>query len=214
MRVVVYAEGGGEVSGHTILPTRPGDPLTEDELGPAHHLVRRCMEASVGPTDGIEFEAPLRFRGRLPKGSDLLEKTRLRQLLTWPLASRRPDLAVVLVDSDGDHQRRGVISAHVEGLFVNKVVGVAHQAFEAWLVADHATVGLVLWRAVDAPSAVETIPAGEVKKLLRAWIHETAVEMDEKTARVEIACRCDLSVLSSRCHSFELFCKELSRTLQ
>ena len=124
---------------------------------------------------------------------------------------RRPDLAIVLVDSDGENQRRSELNGHVEGLPVTRVIGVAHQAFEAWLAADYTTVGEVLEGTVDAPPAVEMIPAREVKELVRGWIHELAPDADEKSARIEIARRCDLSILARNCHSFEVFCKELAQ---
>ncbi len=104
MRVVLYAEGSGEAAGTTTLPPLPGAPLNEAEIGAGHVLLRRCLERERKiPAAAIQFLGPLRFRGAVARGSTLRTKQALRQLLTWPSASRRPDLAVVLVDAENEN---------------------------------------------------------------------------------------------------------------
>ena len=104
IRVVVYAEGANELYGELVLPIAPRSTLTDEELGAAHALVRRTIESRApAAAHGIQFEEPLRLVPSLrrPRGSDLLDRKSLRRLLTWGPHSR-PDLAVVLVDEDGD----------------------------------------------------------------------------------------------------------------
>lgn len=43
-RVVIYAEGAGELAGTVRHPRAPSSPLGAEELGAAHLLVRRCLE--------------------------------------------------------------------------------------------------------------------------------------------------------------------------
>ena len=111
MRVVLYAEGPGELAGEAGLgPPSPGAPIDEDELGAGHILVRRCVgKVSKIPEQAVAFEGPLRHRVRPFKGSDFLVRENLRQALMWVSPSRRPELAVVFVDSDGDSSRQATL---------------------------------------------------------------------------------------------------------
>lgn len=100
MRIVVYAEGPSERAGEIALPPAPGQPLTEEHLGPVHVLVRRLLvQERRLPEGAIGFEAPLLVRGREARGSHLYTSTTLRQLLRWARTEKRPDLAIVIVDS-------------------------------------------------------------------------------------------------------------------
>ena len=107
MRVALYSEGPGE-EGHArqFLPP-PGDPLSDESIGPAHMLVRRCIaEGTRIPAPAVIFEVPLLLRGRVPRGSDLRVCKNLHKLLTWPRPAGVPDLAVVVLDADGNLQIR------------------------------------------------------------------------------------------------------------
>src|SRR5947209_6964249 len=108
IRVVLYAEGSGETRGELALPLRPADTLVEEMLGPAHLLARRALSAAKSvPENAIRFEQPLRTRrGRIARGSMLHDAQTLRELMTWGAPQRRPDLALVLVDCDGDPGRK------------------------------------------------------------------------------------------------------------
>src|SRR5581483_11436552 len=143
---------GGETS---RLPP-PTELLGEDHRGPAHELIRRCVarDAAV-PLPAVLFQCPLRARGRHPKGSDLLDRRTLRQLLTWPAPHRRPDLAIVLVDQDGAPDRRMTLRQLTEGISLPHVIAVAIQEFDAWLIADHGAVAGTLATKPPNPPAVE-----------------------------------------------------------
>jgi len=128
LRVVLYGEGGREVSGELGPPPRSGEVLIEKALGPAHVLVRRCLELARGlPDKAVQFEAPVRdSRARVARGTALYaHRQTLRRLLTWADASMRPELAIVLVDCDGFPRRKAELDEWVADLPVTKVIGVA-----------------------------------------------------------------------------------------
>jgi hypothetical protein len=204
MRVVLYAEGAGDAP-TAGLPPHPDAELQDEHLGPAHHLVRRCLcEGTRVPVAAVRFRAPLRHRGRIAVGSDLLHPKILRRLLTWPRVDARPNLAVVLVDEDGDTGRRSRLEATVEGLPVQVVVGVAVRELEAWLLADTAAVRTATQRDVAAPPSVEGLEPGEAKRRL-------AVATDGAQTfakRMAIAQTADLGRLR-KLHAFERFHKRL-----
>src|SRR5262249_16615938 len=108
LRVVLYAEGAGETGGELSLPPTPGSELAADHPGPGHELVRRCIVHSSPLKEGaVIFVAPLRLKtGRIPKGSDLLHRASLRQLLQWARPEHRPRFAIILVDCDGNNGRK------------------------------------------------------------------------------------------------------------
>jgi hypothetical protein len=92
IRVVLYAEGTRETFGAPVSDTKSdadwgtraaGEIIPDEEQGPAQVLVRRILVEKNGiPEGAIQFEEGLRDRrGRVPRGSDFLRKTTLRQLL-------------------------------------------------------------------------------------------------------------------------------------
>ncbi len=204
MRIVLYAEGAGDAP--TVgLPRHPEAVLGDEHLGPAHHLVLRCLcEGTRLPTAAVRFHAPLRHRGKLARGSDLLLGKVLRQLLTWPRVDSRPDLAVVLVDEDGDAGRRNRLEAVVANMPVRVVVGVAVRELEAWLLADIAAVGDVTQRKVSAPPNVESLEPGQAKRRLA----DATDGVDTFAKRLRIAQTADLERLC-KLRAFELFRKAL-----
>lgn len=204
MRIVLYAEGAGDAP--TVgLPRHPEAVLGDEHLGPAHHLVLRCLcEGTRLPAAAVRFHAPLRHRGKLARGSDLLLGKVLRQLLTWPRVDSRPDLAVVLVDEDGDAGRRNRLEAVVANMPVRVVVGVAVRELEAWLLADIAAVGDVTQRKVSAPPNVESLEPGQAKRRLA----DATDGVDTFAKRLRIAQTADLERLG-KLRAFELFRKAL-----
>lgn len=204
MRVVLYAEGPGDAP--TMgLPPHPDAELQDEHLGPAHYLVQRCLcEGTRLPVAAVRFRSPLRHRGRIAVGSDLLRPKVLRQLLTWPRVDSRPDFAVVLVDEDDDPGRRSRLEATVGNLPVRVVVGVAVRELEAWLLADTNAVSEATQRKIAAPPSVESLEPGEAKRRLSHAID--GVEMFAK--RMKIAQTADLDLLG-KLRAFELFRKAL-----
>lgn len=206
MRVVLYAEGKGDapIKG---LPVHPEAALGDDHLGPAHHLVRRCLcEGTRLPVAAVQFRAPLRHRGKIAQGSELLQQKVLRRLLTWPRVDARPDLAVVLVDEDGDGKRRAQLERTVEDLPVTVVVGVAVRELEAWLLADASAVSTATERSIPTLPNVESLEPGHAKRRLA----DATDGVGAFAKRVTIAQTADLDHLT-KLRAFELFRKALQK---
>ncbi|MFL5347591.1 MAG: DUF4276 family protein [Hyalangium sp.] len=210
-RVVVYAEGAGELAGSKSLQPAPGSALTEEELGSAHLLVRRCLVKSRGlNASDVSFEEPLRTgRGRLVKGSTLHSPDTLRPLLLWADPKKQPDLAIVLVDADGDDERQGLLDSALEGLSVKAIVSVAIQEFEAWLVADPSALKSALRKPLASPKPPEKLAKRQAKELLKEWCEEHASSRDAAEIRRDIARECDLEVLARQCTAFASFLRKL-----
>jgi hypothetical protein len=213
IRVVVHAEGSKETGAITLRP-KPGSALTEDQLGAAHILVRRCVIAASGaPQAAIRLLEPLRLRtGRVARGSSLLDGNTLRQLLAWPLRETRPDLAVLLIDADGYPDRRRELGEWTKGAMLQPVIGVAVQEFEAWLVADDAAVGAALRLAFPTPSAPESMAPGEAKKLLEAAIGQQGAGPQQ--IRRTIAALADLDRVAKRAPAFQHFRTDLAAAVR
>lgn len=207
MRVVVYAEGAAEAPA-SLYP--PGRPLSGDDLGPAHVLVRRCLavEASV-PEASVTFVAPRRLAsGRHAKGSDLLVATVLNKLFVRTPEQVEEDLTILFVDQDGDRRRERTLR-ELCGRHPRRIaIGVAVPEFEAWLLADLAALRAVVGKDVDEPPALESLPPGEVKARFRKLCEPA----DQRSVRTEIVSRCDLGRLKTL-RSFEDFCQDLRRVL-
>lgn len=214
LRVVVYAEGSGE--GARGLPPAPGDPLNEGALGAAHILVRRCLATDARiPETAVRFDSPLRTRGHMPRGSDFLDAQTLAQLLTWARPDKQPDLAVVIVDADGDSRRKPMLDEAVSKVRVNRVVAVAVQEFEAWLIADEAAAAVELGQRLSRSKDPEQMARREAKELLKGWL-EVSVRAGAAAweLRRGLAARADLAVIADRCPAFAAFRKELTQVAQ
>ena len=210
-RVVVYAEGTGELAGAKSLQPAPGAQLSEEELGSAHLLVRRCLEKARGlDASLVQFEEPLRTpRGRVAKGSMLHSRDTLRPLLLWADPHKQPDLAIVLVDADGDTGRQKLLDEAIEGIPVKAVVAVAIQEFEAWLVADPNALKSVLRKPLSPPKPPEKLSRREAKELLQQWCEEHAHSRDAAEIRRNLAEECDLDTLAQKCTAFASFLSKL-----
>lgn len=207
LRVVLYAEGARETGPRSNLAPAAGDRLTDDKLGPAHVLVRRCVAFRRKlPENAVIFEAPLRVGERIAEGSDFLRPTTLRQLFTWLGRNRKPDLAILLVDQDEQADRRRQLRECLSDMRVPRVIAVAVQEFEAWLIADETAAASVLNQPIATPPAPEGMRRREAKQLLRSWI---GTSKDESLARLEIARVCNLPVIRSRCPAFAEFLSDL-----
>lgn len=214
LRVVVYAEGAVELSGVPALPRAAGSSLPEHEQGAAHVLVRRSI-ALVDPAHGEEvlFEEPLLVaRGvRRPHGSDFLARKNLRQLLTWPPSRRRPDMAVLLLDEDGDGSRLQLVKGFLDDPWPTPVaIGVAVREFESWLIGDMQAVRAALGGSpIDEPRLAEEMPRGRAKALLDGWIRSRGPADPDHAARKRIAEGLQLDVLAAASKSFKRFREEL-----
>lgn len=216
LRVVLHAEGGLETTGSITVQLAPGQRLDDASLGAAHLLLRRALcRVRQLPEADIQFEVPLRLpQGRIARGSDLLVEANLKRLLQWPRPEMRPELAVVMVDRDGETQRGESLRAVIARLQVPplRVVAVAVEEFEAWLIADGAALNVVLRTTVDATPDPEGLPRTVAKRRLREWIERSGRSPEETLVRRELAARIDLETLGVRCGSYRAMEHELRGT--
>jgi hypothetical protein len=213
-RVVLYAEGPGDSGGEVRLLPEYGAALGDSHLGAAHHLVRRIIaEILPCPPEAITFTAPLRTsRGRYARGSDLLVPAILRRLVAFPPTPRRPDLAIVLIDEDGDRSRRELAKCMEAGT-VPAALGVPAPEFEAWLLCDQRCLCEQLNAAVDLPPDPDSMMPGQAKALLQRAVAPGEAEGRWGDAARRIAENLDLE-LALRVRSFERFVKDLRSCLR
>lgn len=177
-----------------------------DSLRSANHV------AQAKAVD-LRFGAPLAYERRRAMGSELLQPRVLKRLLQWPLADLRPDLAVVLVDRDGDtareRQLRETVAAARHAATPPTVIAVAVEEIEAWLLSDTAALASVLSDG-SAPSAPEKMSPGAAKTELEARINRQTNEVADRWAlRVRLAHVLDLDRVARASRSFDGFRKEL-----
>jgi hypothetical protein len=171
LRVALYAEGSAENRGLLPAPFL-GETIPPTAHGPAHVLVARTLAQLRGrPREELAFVVPLRLVGREPRGSDLHVVKNLGKLLTYADRAARPDLGIVLIDEDGDSDRRRVLAAGMRDLqFLQpNVIGIAVREFEAWLIADSAARAAVLDITLTPPD-LEAMKPGQAKELLQSWM--------------------------------------------
>lgn len=157
LRVVLLAEGNGEVGPNAHRG--PLSPIAIEEWGPGHELFARAIALkSQIPREAVQYREPLRTRGKVAKGSNLLHGRTLRQLLTY-LPVDRPDLAIVLVDADGELSRKRALEEILHDVPGTRLIVVAVHEFETWLVSDGAALARVLsadpLRAPQHPEKLE-----------------------------------------------------------
>lgn len=205
LRVVLIAEGGGEVRPNPLRG--PLSTIPADDWGPGHVLFARAIASrSEIPRAALRFTEPLRTaRGGIARGSALHGKT-LRILLNYQPVDR-PDLIIVLVDADGDTSRKRFLESLVGDMPGTKLIAVAVQEFESWLVSDGEALTAVLpaGRAQLPPHPEKLAPA-EAKALLHTM---SSTADDPAQARLSLAERLDLEAVAKKCTSFALCLDEL-----
>lgn len=215
--VVVHAEGPGD-HGRPPPYAQPGHPLLEEDLGPAHELVRRTLELVHSlPPAAVDFRAPFKTgTGEALHGSRMLVPKLLDQALAgWLLASGLPSppLVVLLVDADEEppEQRRQVLREALVGNGLTGATGVAVQEFESWLIADQAALTQVLGPGHAAPPTVEGMSRRQAKDLLGNWARAASREgRGPFHLRCELAAAVDLDVLTQGCPSYAAFRDEVA----
>jgi hypothetical protein len=210
-RVVLYAEGRGETG-----PAYFGDGcLSEGQLGPAHHLLRRMIvELESIPAAAVQFHKPLRTgRGRIPEGSDFDLPRVLEQLLTWPRRELTPDLVVLMRDDDGKNRRKWLTTTcdKLSPVAVRPVLAVAIQEFEAWLIADINAVNTVLSSKHTTTSSPESMQCGQAKQQLMQWLRNA--KGNEGELRSRIAQTLSIDEVRKRCNAFSQFSDDLRQAL-
>lgn len=206
LRVVLLAEGNGEVGPNA--QRGPGSPIDPDDWAPGHALLARAIAArSKIPQGAVQFLEPLRTgRGAVAKGSNLLHDRTLRQLLSY-LPANRPDLVIVLVDSDGASSRKRQLEIVVSDLPGAKLVAVAVNEFESWLLSDGAALASVL---SVVPAMAPQFPEKLEPSVAKARLKElTETVVDARRARLSLAQNVDLGTLATRCPAFAVCLDEL-----
>lgn len=181
LRITLYAEGFGELGGEwTELPA-PGAELAEEHLGAAHSITRAALKAASDPAlHEVTYLSPLRTKGRHVRGSDLLKKIVVRQILTWPDSKRAPHVAVVFVDQDGDTQRKRQIVEWTTDLAQPRVIAVPIPEFESWLLADEAAASQILGTKIQTPPAPENLAPTRAKAQLDEWFARSSSETSRR----------------------------------
>ncbi len=152
----------------------------------------------------VEFLSPLTVRGRTARGSDLHEPKTVRQLLAF--VRLKPDLAVVLVDADGDASgRRRLLDGVIKR---GSVHAIAVQEFEALLIADVSAASRVLARKCDEAPEPDGMARGEAKQRWFDW--SSHVPVDERAqVRRDVAAAASLETLGRRSESFQRLLDDL-----
>ncbi len=215
MHVVLYAEGPGETGPVEMPPASAArSRISEDALGPAHVLTRRCIARAAGRDESwIEFQAPLFLpRGKPARGSQLLVPRTLVKLLTWTHPVLAPDLAIVLVDADGSTSRLSDLESTIAGramVVPPAIVAVAVQEFETWLLADLQPLRRITSQRIDALPDLEASAPGQAKHALLS--HLATSPDEQQAARLEICRSCDLDMVERSSSSFRRYLGELRR---
>ena len=110
----------------------------------------------------------------------------------------------MLVDEDGERDRRAKLEAAVQNLPVTAVVAIAVREFESWLLADTKAVAGATHKNPQPPANVEKMKPGDAK----AKLTELCDGQDGFAIRTAIAETADLEKLA-KLRSFEAFSKAL-----
>jgi hypothetical protein len=169
---------------------------------------RRCRKSGNSGPEAILFDRPQNVRARTARGSDLLHERTLRQLLTWPKATQQPNLAVVVVDADGDNQKASRLRQTAESISGQPtIIAVAVQEFEAWLLADPAALASALGTSVQPIVSPEALAPRAAKQQLMTLLAARGTE--GRLLRHELARTLQLVQLRNRCPSFNDFLRDL-----
>jgi hypothetical protein len=210
--LVLYVEGRAESRGvANSIATAPTHAIPDESLGTAHVLVRRSIAQRMArPEASIGFVAPQRHSRttRELSGSDLKNPSLLRRALAWPSSQRAPDLAVVLVDADGDRGIGAQLSSATQGLRLKRVIAVAVQEFEAWLIADEQCCGQIAGTTFDRTSDPEAMPREGAKRTLDTWRSRARQPLEPIEFRIACARCCSIDEIARRCPSFDRFLKD------
>lgn len=218
-RVAVYAAGSPAQA--TQPPVAPGQSLRDDELGPEHVLVARCITERLGENvPRPRFVAPQRVRGRRASDLDLADGATLTRLLVWPDPDAAPELAVVLVNEPATptstmRERLQAVDARLKRREVSRparILALASPELEAWLLADADALAQVLGEDArrDAVHAPESLEPGQARWRLHRLIERCGRRDEEAAVRTAVAHACNLDLLARRCRNFKTLRRELN----
>lgn len=216
MRIVVFCEGTAESGALRRSFVSPNQPLPEEQIGPAHLLVQRCISREWGLTrDDMQFTSPPllvshRRNPRLPVGSDLRTgKNLIRLLRAWVREADVPDLALILIDQDGDRQIRTELqnAIRADSPCIRWILAVAIEEFESWLLADASALSQVFSNGARIQRPEELGPR-------RAKTRITGFQPIDPTSTLPTRHRrivelMDLEIVREACPSFADFLRDL-----
>jgi len=96
-------------------------------------------------------------------------------------------------------------------LLATRVIGVAVEEFESWLIGDPQALFQTVPGSIPPPD-IETLDPREAKRLLQQWIGNQQAKTDVQV-RLSLANLLSLETLESRCPSFARFTLDLSAAL-
>jgi hypothetical protein len=116
------------------------------------------------------------------------------------------DALVLLTDADGRHERIAEFDqAQVHTHFpLPRALGIAVEAFDAWILADHQALGQVLGNNVDPQPAPEKLAGGKgsprhPKQVCRRLIEEHDWQGSQAEFYAAVCAKADLDAIASRC---------------
>lgn len=190
MRVLLVSEGKHE-----------GQPA-EEKPQALQALVQRVLPA------GIAFErvdvTTVQRRNPLHGKGEGFFKLAMRAMIE--AQKNRFDGIVLLVDADRDHDRIRQFSQAQEDQrsSIRRALGVAVEAFDAWILADHQAMSQVLAATVQLQKLPETLAGGKgsanhPKHVCRQLMNQHRWN-GSQAKFYEAVCRCaDLDVVAERC---------------
>ncbi|HVX84923.1 MAG TPA: DUF4276 family protein [Phycisphaerae bacterium] len=180
MRILLVAEGEHELSGALEAFVRrllgAGPELTMEPL----YVSDPCVRVNTRPGKG----------GALKK-----------RILRWALEAEKRgcDALVLLVDEDGDRDRRQQVrdANETTGVGAPFAAGVAIRTFDAWMLADEQAMSSALGQMIECQKSPERI--GNPKAVFLDHHRRTGAVVPPREAYRLIAEAADLELLEARC---------------
>jgi hypothetical protein len=181
---LLIAEGAGEL----------GDEY-ESLVGALETLIRRLL-----PDVPIDIEtdrvSSSRVRGFHGKGGRLFKRA-----VAWLREAKKCGFAalILVVDRDGEKDRVGQISRAQESDLVqlSRAMGIAIEAFDAWMLADERALTTALGYTVDRQPDPESI--ADPKESVRALRSQAGLDPSLPELYANIAHQIGLDLLAQRC---------------
>lgn len=219
IRIGLIAEGEAELGASVpyIKPEEGGQVIEPEREGALHRLIRREF-ARMGLPDCAFIHRHPTFQERgikLRTGHSILEKKYLQQVvIAWQ--PEEVDMIVLLVDADDQqdqrhqHLDRALKTIRENHLDANDSVipdcsagGLAIRNFETWLLADTATVAMILEVEIAPLSDLENL--ANSKAILESAIADSSyLSADTSNQRPlqirwQLAEQINLDVLATQC---------------
>ncbi len=186
MRILLVSEGPHELS------------------GALENLVRRLMNPAVGDlqfeTEKMANAAIVSSHGKGPR--------LLKRILRWMEEARRRgcEALVLVIDEDGDRERRGHIdSAQNSTMFdIQRAVGIAIRTFDAWMICDESAMSKVCTAAIPCQPSPEEM--ANPKEVFYELLRGSGAKLRMGEAYAQVGQQARLDVLAQRCvHGFAPF---------